>query len=75
MEQYEKLSKEELDKLPAHLKLRLGYLKLAKEKAEKEQKDNKEQQQDDLKDKTPFELLKLGLEKQLKQDEKDGLSD
>lgn len=59
------ISKEELERLPAHLKMRLGYLKLALEKAKKQEEVSHQ------------ELILHGIElnKQLKQEEKDSLSD
>ncbi|MDM5229347.1 hypothetical protein QUF73_24865 [Cytobacillus sp. NJ13] len=73
----EQLSNEEFDKLPPSLKMRLGYLKVMKEKQEqqKEEEQLTEEQLKEQQEKTPYELLKLGLEKQLKADEKDSLSD
>ncbi|WP_195536189.1 hypothetical protein [Bacillus paralicheniformis] len=79
----EQLSEEQQNKLPAHLRMRLGYLKLQKEKLEQQQDDNKEQQQDNEEQQdekkapevTPRELFSTGYDTKLKQEEKDGLSD
>lgn len=65
-----KLTKEEFEKLPAHLKLRFGYLKeVLKEQQEKEQEKEHETAQD---------FLRHGytqLQKDLEKEQKDALDD
>lgn len=67
-----KLTKEEFEKLPAHLKLRFGYLKeVLKEQQEKEHEETEKHE-------TAQDFLRHGytqLQKDLDKEQKDALDD
>jgi hypothetical protein len=73
--QMNELTEEQVRDLPAHLQMRIAYLKL-QQKQQEEQRQTEQQQQEDSK-KTPQQLIKEGLElqKQLDKETKDSLSD
>ncbi|TMN23163.1 hypothetical protein [Lentibacillus cibarius] len=79
MNEFEKnaqnMSEKEKQELPTHLKMRLGYLKLQKEKMEQQQEEQEQQEDNKAPEVTPRELFGTAYDKAMKQNEKDGLSD
>lgn len=72
---FENMTEEHINKMSPAMKLRLAYLKLQKEKAEKENPSTVELKDGEVDKGSSIELIKLAYEKMLKQEERDSLSD